>query len=188
MGSSSALIVTRGMRIASEFFSDYLYVAVSMVRKQMTQDVQFGETSTARTEISSSSLPDPCHLATSARRVATPAWSGSDRPRPMAARRRASPSALAGGVHRLGDAVGVKACGGASRMIKILCYADTMRRLDSSGEQGRLPTVTTSSVGTRRIGREKSRMDDLFGSMATACRLEKKRGKTGAGCAGSALR
>jgi hypothetical protein len=53
MGSFSALIVTREMKIASEFFSGYLYVAVSMVRKQMMQDVQPGETSTARTEISS---------------------------------------------------------------------------------------------------------------------------------------
>jgi hypothetical protein len=39
MGSSSALIVTRGIKIASEFLSDYLYVAVSMARKQMMPDV-----------------------------------------------------------------------------------------------------------------------------------------------------
>ena len=52
-----------------------------------------------------------------------------------------------------------------------------MSRLVSSGEEERLPTVTTSSVGTGRIVRENARMDDQSGSMATACRLEKKRGK-----------
>ena len=53
MGSSSTLIVMRGMKMASEFFSGYLYVAVSMVRKQMMQDAQPGEISNARTDISS---------------------------------------------------------------------------------------------------------------------------------------
>ena len=69
-------------------------------------------------------------------------------------------------------------------MIKILCYADIMRRLVSSGEEERLPTVTTSSVGTGRIGRENARKDGQSGSMATACRLEKKRGKNRHGMCG----